>query len=40
MKDHPRIIPVKFGESPSCGLGGDVPYIKLLTDDAQTTDIL
>ena len=23
-EDQPRIIPVKFGQNPICGLGGDV----------------
>ena len=31
--DHPRIIPVKFGDNPPCGLGGDFAQSNLLTDD-------
>ena len=27
------IIPVKFGDNPPCGLGGDVDISKLLTED-------
>ena len=34
--DHPRIIPVKFGEILPSGLGGDVMEIV----DGRTTDIL
>ena len=33
--DYPRIIPVKFGETPPSGLGGDVIYRELLTDEGH-----
>ena len=35
--DHPRIIPVKFGDNPPSGLG-DVVQSKLLTDNGQIND--
>ena len=36
--DHPRIIPVKFGDNPPSDLGGDVAQSKLLTDEQWTAD--
>ena len=39
-EDHPRIIPVKFGEIPTSGLGGDVVQSKLMTvTDNRPMDI-
>ena len=41
--DHPRIIPVKFGQNPMSGLRGEDVKVKLLTDGrkhAQTIDIV
>ena len=40
-EDHPMIIPVKFGEIRTSGLGGDVVQSKLLTvTDNKPTTIL
>ena len=35
--NHPRIIPVEFGDNPPSGLGVDVDESKLLTDNGQRT---
>ena len=37
-EDQPRIIPVKFGQNPISGLGGEVISRNYLWTDAHTTD--